>query len=186
MTDEQLLLVERHLYIVHWVIIDSIYVNESIYGLGYDDLFQEGSIWLCRAAVSYNNGLSMFSTYAKVVVRNGLISYCRLMYRKQEHFERLEIGEHGELTTKGDILESADYDKTHISMLETLALLESVKKEYQGVTRLGIEALELKIQGHRITDIAAAYQVPSTHVGAWISRAVKKLRKNEEFLASIR
>ena len=47
---------------------------------------------------------------------------------------------------------------SHLSRLETLDLLEASKQNYQGVARLGIEALALKVQGMRITDIAALYQ----------------------------
>lgn len=183
LTPAQQLLVEQHLSVIHWVLIDHIHVNENIYGLGYDDLYQEGCIYLCKAAVTYRAHQSKFSTYARSVVRNGLISYCRLMCSKQRRFSRLEVGEHGELMADGGVLEYADRSAANISMLETLALLESTKKKYQGVTRLGIEALALQIQGYRITDIAAAYQVPSSHVGAWISRSRQKLRNDQKFMA---
>lgn len=185
LTPEQQLLVEQHLSVIHWVLIDYIHVNENIYGLGYDDLYQEGCIYLCKAAVTYRAGQSKFSTYAKSVVRNGLISYCRLMCSKQRRFSRLEAGEHGELMADGEVLESADRSASNISMLETQALLESTKKKYRGVTRLGIEALALQLQGYRITDIAAAYQVPSSHVGAWISRSRQKLQNDQKFMAEL-
>lgn len=51
--------------------------------------------------------------------------------------------------------------------------------------RLGIEALALKVQGMRITDIAALYQVPPSHVGAWISRSLEKLRNDPDFLTCL-
>lgn len=71
------------------------------------------------------------------------------------------------------------------SRLETLDLLEASKQNYQGVARLGIEALALKVQGMRITDIAALYQVPPSHVGAWISRSLEKLRNDPDFLTCL-
>lgn len=70
-------------------------------------------------------------------------------------------------------------------MMETLSLLESRKQDYSGIARLGIEALELKIKGNRIKEIAQMYGVPPSHVGAWISRSVEKLRKDQEFLDCI-
>lgn len=185
LTEEQRSLVTEHLSVVHWVILSNIHVNERIYGFSYDDLFQEGCIWLCRAAVSYDEALSQFSTYAETVVRNGLLSYCRGMCGKQRHFTRLELGEHGELIADGAVLNHVDKFNTHISMLETLALLESRKQDYSGIARLGIEALELKIKGSSIKEIAQMYNVPSSHVGAWISRSAKKLRKDRKFLDSI-
>ena len=185
LTDEQRCLVAEHMSVVHWVIMSNIHVNERIYGFNYDDLFQEGCVWLCRAAVSYDESLSQFSTYAKKVVCNGLLSYCRGMCDKQRHFTRLELGEHGELTADGAVFHHADEFSAHISMLETLALLESTKQDYSGIARLGIEALELKLKGSSIKEIAQIYDVPSSHVGAWISRSAKKLRKDQKFLDSI-
>ena len=185
LTDEQRCLVADHMSVVHWVIISNIHVNERIYGFNYDDLFQEGCIWLCRAAVSYDASLSQFPTYAKKVVQNGLFSYCRGMCEKQRHFSRLEFGEHGELLADGSVVHQVDKFRAHISMMETLSLLESRKQDYSGIARLGIEALELKIKGNRIKEIAQMYGVPPAHVGAWISRSVEKLRKDQEFLDCI-
>ena len=54
LTEEQQLLVKTHLYIVTLVITESIHVNKSIYGFEYEDLYQEGCIWLCHAAATYN------------------------------------------------------------------------------------------------------------------------------------
>ena len=80
---EQQILVENHLSIVHWTIRESIYVNKAIYGFEYDDLYQEGCILLCHAAATYDSSLAKFSTYAKKVVRNGLITYCRQICDQQ-------------------------------------------------------------------------------------------------------
>lgn len=185
LTDDRQALIEQNLSVVHWVIVESIHVNEHSFGLGYDDLFQEGCIHLCHAAATYNASLAKFSTYAKQVVRNGLISYCRSKCSEQRHFSYLEVGSRGELISDGAVLESVDYFSDHISRLETLAVLESTKQEYQGITYRGIEALELKVQGYQIADIAKVYDVPSSHVGAWISRAKKKLRNNRAFMADL-
>ena len=63
------------------------------------------------------------------------------------------------------------------SLAETLDLLERYKQNYAGTARRGIEAMELQLQGMRLTDIAKRYDVPPNHVGAWISRAASKLRE---------
>ena len=44
LTREQRELVENNLSLVYWVIMESIHVNETIYGFGYEDLYQEGCI----------------------------------------------------------------------------------------------------------------------------------------------
>ena len=95
LTSEQQLLVENNLSVVHWLIVNSIHVNPCIYGMSYEDLFQEGCIWLCRATVTYNAAKALFSTYAKKVVRNGLISYCRRQCDKEKHYVHLEVGADG-------------------------------------------------------------------------------------------
>ena len=52
LTEEQQMLVKTHLYIVTLVITESIHVNKNIYGFEYEDLYQEGCIWLCHAAAT--------------------------------------------------------------------------------------------------------------------------------------
>lgn len=185
LTKEQQRLVESHLSVVQWVIRESIHVNETIYGFGFDDLYQEGCIWLCHAAATYNAGLSQFETYAKAVVRNGLYSYCRQLCSRQRRFCFLAAGEHGELTADGVIIEQPDYFEVHISTMETLDLLRSCANDYQGVARLGIHALELKVKGIGVTEIARLYHVPASHVGAWISRSAEKLRNDPKFLSGL-
>ena len=148
LTEQQQELVARNLFIVHWVICDYIHVNPTICGMEYGDLFQEGCLWLCKAASTYkNDGRAQFSTYAKTVVKNGLLSYCRAICNRKKKFSRLIIGEHGELAADGEALESRpDAFDTQVSLIETLSLLDACKKDYDGVTRLGIEALALKDQ----------------------------------------
>lgn len=185
LTVEQRELVESNLSVVQWVIRESIQVNNSIYGFEYDDLYQEGCLWLCHAAMSYNAARSQFSTYAKTVVRNGLLSYCRQICSRQKHISRLSVGEHGELVADNPVLGQRDEFTVHISDMETLDLLQSRITDYRGVSRLGIEALELKVKGMSISEIARLYDVPPSHVGAWISRSAKKLRKDHKFLSGI-
>lgn len=96
----------------------------------YGDLFQEGCLCLCKAAATYkNDGRAQFSTYAKTVVKNGLLSYCRMISNKRKKFSRLIIGEHGELAAGGEALEPRpDTFDAQVSLIETLSLLEACKK----------------------------------------------------------
>ena len=185
LTPEQQKLVENHLSIVHWTIRESIYVNESVYGFEYDDLYQEGCIWLCHAAATYDSGLAKFSTYAKKVVRNGLTAYCRQMRNKQKFFTPLALDEHGEPITENHISSQPDTFIIYTDTMETLELISSSSRNYRGVAKLGVEALKLKVQGHGISEIASLCHAPSSHVGAWISRASQKLRQNPAFLSGI-
>lgn len=68
---------EDHLALVEQVLRRSIKTNETVDGMGHDDLYQEGCIALCRAAVSYREEMGSFPAYAKVVIRNHLLDRCR-------------------------------------------------------------------------------------------------------------
>ena len=96
------------------------------------------------------------------------------------------IGGRGGLAAEGEALgPQCDALDAQGAWMETLSRREASKQDYDGVARLGIEALALKLQGMRVTDIAELYQVPPSHVGAWISRSVAKLRSDPRFLASL-
>ena len=90
MDKKQQRLVEDNLHVVKLAIHKNIIVNDSLYGFEYDDLYQEGCIWLCKAAVSFDETRNVkFSTYAERIVINGLRTYCRLMCGKQKHHIQL-------------------------------------------------------------------------------------------------
>ena len=177
LNDTQRKLVADHIHIVKWAIYDHIRVNEKYYGLGYDDLYQEGCIWLCHAAATYDGSSAQFDTYAQVVVRNGLLSYCKEIYNKQKHMV--------DMIPDFDGQETDDIYDSLVSDAVVFGLLESVKSKYNGVTRLGIEALELKVKGYTGAEIARLWGVGQNHVGAWITRAKQKLRQNEAFMAEL-
>ena len=69
--------VEDHLALVEQVLRRSIKTNETVDGMGHDDLYQEGCIALCRAAVSYREEMGTFPAYARTVIRNYLLDRCR-------------------------------------------------------------------------------------------------------------
>ena len=175
-THEQQMLVMNNLNVVDGVVKYSIHVNENIYGLGYDDLYQEGCLWLCRAAVTYDAERAQFPTYAKTVVRNGLISYCRQMYKKHSKCVSLSLDEYGETVVSYQSC-AVDFEK-QTSMIETVDMLERKSMEYNGVAKKGTEALILKLKGVGTKEIAAYYSAPASHVSAWVSRANMKLKKD--------
>ena len=187
LNDTQKQLAADYIDIVKWAVYRHIRVSENRYGLGYDDLYQEGCIWLCHAAATYDGSRAQFDTYAQVVVRNGLISYCRAIYAKQKNMVTMSGFCSDSDDTANDTADNiADniYDKL-LSDAAVFGLLESVKPQYKGVTLLGIEALELKIKGYTGAEIARLWGVEQNHVGAWITRAVKKLRQNEKFITEL-
>ncbi len=158
--------IEEHLNCVHWVIHNFIRVNESVCGLEYDDLYQEGCIALCRAAESFDEQRgTQFHSYAISVIHHHLLDYCRKIQSRTAPVVPLEAWN-----------SEAAWDDN--SGLYVEQVLEYGKRTYSGVARLGVEALELKIAGYSGTDIARLYGVQPNYVGAWISRASEKLKKD--------
>ena len=72
-----------------------------------------------------------------------------------------------------------------LAEVDALSLLESAKQQYNGVARLGIEAMQLKFIGLSNTDIAAYYGIKANYLGAAVHRAAERLRNNAEFLNSL-
>lgn len=164
--------IEDHLNCVHWVIRRFISSNESVCGLEYDDLYQEGCIALWRAAETFDDQQgARFHSYAISVIRNHLLDYCRKIQRRTAPVVSLETWD-AEMARTGE----AAWDGESSLFVEQV--LEYGKRTYSGVARLGVEALELKIAGYSGTDIARLYDVQPNHVGAWISRAAQKLKKD--------
>jgi len=168
--------------LVKTVIGKYIRINESIQGMGYDDLYQTGCMALCHAAGTFNSGMNVpFSAYARVVIRNKLIDHCRQILRLHhnqfyldEPMRDREDGTYAEQLIDGKHDPSAEAELSNI-----ITLLDSVKPRYKGVTLKGIDAIKLKIIGYSGKEIAEIYGVSPNNVGAWISRAASKLREDD-------
>ena len=149
LNEVQIAMVEDNVSVINSVIFSRIIFDNNTYGLEYDDLFQEGALLLCKAALYYDESKkTSFNGFAYVVIRNGLMSYCKQMSKKKK---------------------------------DKLSYIEKAKKQYSGTAKRGIEALILKVKGFTGAEIAEKYNVKPNLVGAWISRAMKKLRNNSVF-----
>lgn len=184
MDKKQQRLVEDNLQVVKLAIHKNIIVSDSLYGFEYDDLYQEGCIWLCKAAVSFDKTRNVkFSTYAERVVINGLRTYCRLMCSKQKHHILLPIQkDQDDEAFSLDQIPAEDTLEQLFEEQDIYILLQSMKQQYSGTIRLGIEAIEWKVKGLSGVEIAKMYGVKPNLVGAWIARAVNKLKKNSDFM----
>ena len=171
LNSEQQALVSGHLSVVEDALRYHIRANENVQGLGYDDLYQEGCVALCRAALSFD-GSTQFKTYAQAVVKNHLIDHCRQALRRYTDTVSLEASDG--LPAKDDSPQT-----------DALVALARAKLRYTGIARQGIEAMELKIKGYSGPEIAALYHAKPNEVGAWISRARQKLLLDKEFMAAI-
>lgn len=181
LTVEQQLLVQSHLHLVDAVIHTRIQTNETVCGLGYEDIKQEGFLLLCKAAQTYNPERANLSTYASKVIYNGLISHCRRVNRQEAHISPVSLTDNPD---RLDLQQSEQF-KNQLAQIELRNLLDAYAAKYTGITRLGIEALAMKANGIGITEIARLYQVPPSHIGAWISRAKQKLKSNKQFMCDI-
>ena len=183
MTDVQRALVEHHLSVVDWVITDYIKWNPQICGLDYSDVYQEGCFHLCRAAISYTGEPERFGAYARTVVRNGLISYCRVLCRREAALPLRDevLDENGNAAYQRSTQTMEQEVLDNLSAETVLAAMREFHDKSSGVVKLGLEALELKTKGLSGQEIADLYGVHPNHVSAWISRAVQRLRRSTAF-----
>ena len=181
LTDQQRELAERHVHMVREIVRKYIRCNESILGLGYDDICQEGCIALCKAAARYDPERGEFEPFAARVIRNCLIDYCRAVLSNHRNHPVVSLEELREERVRLEVSESpmqnaAADEEQAISRLCVARLLKTRKRSYRGAARLGVEALLLKtMDGCGVTDIARLYGCEPNLVGAWISKAKKKL-----------
>ena len=180
LTSAQQRLVEENLAIVEHVLRFEVRANHCIAGLSYEDLYQEGCVWLCNAALTFDTVRGSFASYARRVVQNGLVGYCRSILGQHRHTVSLDDLEPAVLAD----LEAQNAVSNH-TKCETPLLLAAAESQYSGVTRKGVNALALQASGMPLTAVAVRMSAPPNHVSAWISRAVHKLRNNESFLSSL-
>ena len=170
-------LVEKHLPLVRWVVLNYFCYNDSAVGLELDDLCQEGAVALCRAADTYKSGKTAFSTYAVKVIRNHLLSYCRNISTDMRHLPTVALNE-GDRDEENP-QNSCEFEAESITNLCASDILRRRKGIYKGAARRGLEALELRVlQGYGVTDIAYLYGMKPNLVGAWISKAAKQMRED--------
>lgn len=185
LSDSQRRLTEQNLNLVSRVIHRYIIVNANLVGFEYDDLYQEGCIWLCKAAASFQTGKGVpFTAYAEKVVANGLRTHCRLMGGKQKWSCCIPLYSDSDIlrSTLEQIPDITYQEDGMLTDMDVMQLLHRLKRQYTGTARLGIEAIELKVKGYSGKEIAAMYGVKPNLVGAWISRAKQKLRQNQVFI----
>lgn len=180
LSKEQIRLVEENISVIKTVIYTRIIFDKSVFGLEYDDLYQEGCMLLCKAAQKYEKDKNCtFKTFAYTVILNGLISYCRRINR-QNHNDSLC---NEKMKKELEILEkSRNILQEKIIEFDIISFLENIKTQYTGTTKLGIEALAWRVKGFSGVEIAKIYNVKPNNIGAWTSRAVKKLKENPVFI----
>lgn len=116
------------------------------------------------------------------MVRNHLLNHCRLINAGQRSLPSvsLDMGDAQDNGGPPPFPEPSvpDASDALIEALDTADFLAECKRRYSGVARLGVEALELKAKGLSGAEIAQMYHTTPNNVGAWISRAAQKIRKD--------
>ena len=185
LSNEQKRLVQEHLHVIDWVLYKSIAVNETMQGMGREDLYQTGCLALCEAALSFD-GRVRFQTYAQTFVRNALIDICRKAKTQRKYCcHYLEDSVPGTDLRYGETKAmTADAPEPDCGVSEQIALqFAKAKQHHTGIALKGIEALELRYKGYTGKEIAALYHTSPKSVFSWISRAKQKLRQNGELEA---
>ena len=83
LTADQQRLVEENLTIVERVLRFDINANPRVAGLGYEDLYQEGCVWLCNAALTFDPARGSRHPRARHRTEWSGSSYCLQPYGKQ-------------------------------------------------------------------------------------------------------
>lgn len=152
--------VEEHLALVEQVLRRSIKTNETVDGMGHDDLYQEGCIALCRASASYREEMGAFPAYARTVVRNYLLDRCREIQSARKNLPLLSLDAFAEMGAPEPV--SPFHTEDLISDVSSDALLSHFRNRYHGTARLGIEALELRVRGYQAFLCDGMLEVDST------------------------
>jgi len=172
-TPEQTELIEKNMKLVHYVINTYFTLNNGNSELEYDDLFQVGCIGLMKAAEKYDKEKGYkFNTFADRVIKNNIIDYLRSCKRQYV------------VPVESQLLENIVQDDDDLSKCldkkELLALLTSVKEEYKGDKRKGIEVIEFLILGYDIKKVSEIYNTTTENISKWRYLAKKELVKNEK------
>ncbi len=172
MTQKEREKAEQYLYIVGWVLNKYQLYNNTNPNMGYDDLYQEGCIALCKAVQRFDAAKgSHMNAFAFTVVRNHIFAYCKKISMKRRTMSLSELTE-----TK---YASYFFDDTRVYILQ---ILQEHHKKSDGIFKKGIEVIFWKMCGYENKDIAKMYHVKNNEISAWLSRAISKLKKSKQFL----
>ena len=175
MTAAQRALVVENMHVADNYVYFNYIANPAIAGFTQEDLRQTGYLALCKAAIHYN-GQVQFDTYAQKVLRSSLADYCaRMLPSGMDLSMDAQLGADEEDCSLHTFLSDPSAQKA-FAEVESRDLLASCKRKYSGITRKGIEALELKMQGFTGPEIAHMYGCKANEITAWISRARQQLR----------
>ena len=176
-------LVEDHLYLIP-IMINALTRSCRLSYDEKEELTQISSFALCKAAMRYDKNYS-FKSYAQTSIRNAIYDYWRKTKMQREHFCSLDSlmnedneENHGNILLRHDMQESSTEQKAMGSL--SYEYLKYLEDSNCGIIKKGIASLILQQNGYTSTDLATICQVPSNHIRAWMSKARKELKENQE------
>ena len=182
MTDYQRELVELHMGVVDSVIRNRIKVRGCALQ-SYEDFYQIGCESLCRAAMAYKPELGEFEPLAATYIYNAILDHCRKQNRTTDS-ELTELEQEDGSSVFSTFASTDDVEQAAIDSHYRHAL-DAYRDRYSGVTRLGVEAIQLKTLGFGTREIAERYGTTVNNVNAWISKARAKLKEEPELIAAL-
>ena len=185
MTDYMNALIEEHIDCVQEVIARRIRVP-NLPLLEYDDLYQVGCEALCKAAQRFCPEKGEFKPFACTVIYNSILAYCDSMYIRNRG--KVDIDFTCDNDSFAILGESKEARRAFDDMLDKnlMDTFHACHDRYTGITRCGIEAMEMKLLGFTPKEIAAHFHTTTNNVNAWISRARSKLKNDPELTAALR
>jgi RNA polymerase sporulation-specific sigma factor len=138
--------------------------------IGADELMQEARFALYRAAISYREGGVTFGLYAKICVRNQLVSRLRREQKEKRHFSLDALPR--ELPSDSDV-DALDFLLRDESFCELCRQIARVLSPYE------YRVFELYASGLSVAEIASELEKPRKSVQNALVRCLSKLRRAE-------
>lgn len=166
-------MVENSITLIPGLIRGCISVNEGIVGLGYEDLYQEACVALCKAAMTYT-GEAAFSTYARTVIKNHLISQCRAAVSRYSHERPPDDWD----KWQSELEDIPAHEESDRELRELLSNVEGCTS----AERQGIDALIMRAQGYSCSEIGRLFSLTGKLVSKRIAGAKKKLQNVSDLI----
>jgi len=166
LTDSERTLVEQNMHLVDRVLKRYVHNPNQCGIFSYEDLYQYGSIGLCKAAANYEaDRQTTFETYAYTLIRNEIFNKLEYATRRKMR----EVHMDSEMPCAELPLET-DPDE------DLASLLDAASQKASGVIAKGIKALRMQAEGYSCKEIGQLFGgVSDNNVSAWMSRARKYL-----------
>ena len=179
MTDEELVKVIKsgnddvlHILVTRYTPLIKSKAKEisASYEVDIEDLMQEGLIALYSAVKVYKNEVSLFSTFASVCIKRGMLSFCRSQNRKKDiPREKLIYADYDI-----EIAEVKSPEAILIEKEESYILTEDIKKI---LSSLEYKVLIAFIEFNSYEKIAKHLAIPVKSVNNTLCRVRRKIKE---------